>query len=266
MQYKFKYTIWDDKYFPGFKSKVNEIYTNSCNSASILNRKEELQTIENFFEAYEYYYIALIRSGIVDRNNFYNILERLKTLKKVKTVKKNNGAVFGLTLNGEIYINPTIPSNGNLSSKAVRQMIISHELGHIINSSWTDSSKEFASELSQKPAVRRILQKYNATNKDYIKLGLDLVDEVIVQEMAEEVAYKIDEKKRPEKKIYTDKSYIGNKPYISNYTYYGEFQTIVTEFARNLSFLECNQRTPDEEVLRRLIKESFSSGFINKLK
>lgn len=261
MPYRFKYSFWNQQAFPGFTQKVENIYNNSMLCAS---NAAEKQNVEESMTALEYYYVSLIKLDLIDKTNYNNVLSRLKTVSSMRTLKGKNSKLFGLTIEDDIYINPDIPSKNNLSRIEMKQLIASHELTHVINGLWVEESEAFSKSLTQIPNIKILLKSKGLDKKDYIKLGLDMIDEIVAEETSEKVAYRLSGKSRPAKSYFRDKGYIG-RGYYSNLTYYGEFQDIVTKFARELSFLKCTEKTKDEEVLNRLIRASFRRGFLINL-
>lgn len=262
MSYSFEYKFWNQQAFPGFTQKINSLYNDSMSYASSLLEK---RNVEECTQALERYYVALIKLGLIDKTNYNNVLSKLKTVSKIRTLKGDNSRIYGLTIDNDIYISPNIPSKKAFNSAEMKQLIISHELTHILNKSWVDDIERFSNSLMQHPNIKNLLKTLKLDKKNYVKMGLEMIDEIIAEETSEEVTYRLSGKSRPPKTRLNDKSYIGNRTYYSNLMFYGEFQDIVIKFVRQLSFLKCGEKTSDEEVIKSLIRKSFATSFLISL-
>lgn len=247
---------WSSVGYPGFSTFLENLYQKSyyIDSESSINRF--LNHIENYF--YE-----LIRMGFVNINNFHFILNRLETIKKVDLLPKELHRHYALVKDNIVYLNPSIKGEHGLSSSSFSFMVDSHELGHIINHGWETDALYFCDSMKRVKDVKEILRDLGLTT-NHLFYGFQLIDEVATQEVAERVTYQAICKNRPKIEKRTDKRIFNFKPYMTNYSIYGEFQTIVEEFARQLDFLNC-KNDDSLEVLKKLSIESFSPKFIKKI-
>ena len=235
MAYETMYSFWDDKRFPGFKKSLNRIYQNSRSTylknlwLSSSSRDKDMKMISTFMHDLEYYYRSLFDLEIVTTKNSSTILEQLKSIDVVKILPQDQRSFYGLTYRKQISINPDIQADCGLDEEAFKQLAVSHELGHILNGFW-------------------------------------LVDEVVSQEVAEKVAYRKANKKRPSYEYRRDKAIFNYRPYLTNYILYGELQEFAIQFARSIPCIDCTKQDSDEDVLLKLVRRSFSPDFIKNIR
>ena len=175
-----------------------------------------------FIDDMEYYFYCLLQFGYIHSDNVSKIIKDFQGISRIEPLEDKNERLFALTTGSVISIHPNLDKYRNLSSRDFQQLIISHELGHIINQSWKKQSFQFAKELYQNSRVRGILKNMGLDSYDYLKDGFELLDEVITQEIAEEVTYFKKNKKRPRKEYRKDKDIFDYQPYLTNYNLYGE--------------------------------------------
>ena len=106
----------------------------------------------------------------------------------------------------------------------------------------------------------------NLDDPKYLKYGFSLLDEVVVQEAAEAVTYRMANRPRPNKEYRTDKAIFKHNPYLTNYALYGELQEFAIKFARSLDFVNASSHDTDQDVLTKLARRSFDSNFIKRIK
>lgn len=268
--------IWNEKDFPGFSNFLKDLHykskknflTNTVKNSKY-NKKEidqELKMIDTFMRDFEYHYASMLKMGFVTKSNYDNILKRFKELSLVVIMPKEKRNLYGLTYRGQISINPDLGANHGFSEEAFKQLCISHELGHIINKAWLDDSRTFSKKLYDDPRVRILLKNMGLDDPKYIEFGFSLLDEVVVQEVAERVAYRKDNKPRPSKEYRTDKRIFNHNPYLTNYALYGELQEFAINFGRSLTFLGVTNSDTDEDVLLKLARASFNNDFIKRVR
>ena len=268
-------SCWREEQFPGFTQSMDRLYQRSLSSyyqtlsnSSMICQEElsnDMNMLKTFFQDLEIHYILLMKLGMVTNVNCKNILEQLKSIDLVKILPKQHRKYYGLTYDGQISINPDIQGKYNLSSDFLKQMSISHELGHIVNASWMEDAKAFSSELYQDPRVQAILKNMGLNDKKYLQYGFSLIDEVVAQEAAERVSYQKEGLQRPKREARRDKAIFNHNPYITNYVFYGELQDFAISFARSLSYMDCAQDR-EEDVLLKLVRRSFDKDFIQKIR
>lgn len=272
--YQCRYSFWDDRQFPNFKNHLNTLERESKKyyknhvpdgiSQQELNNGSEL--IQTFLSDYEFYLLALLRLGIATNDNFSTIFESLKKLSLIKVLPPDFRKYYGLTVNHKISINSHIPPKGDLNDSSMKQLIISHELGHIINEAWIQDAKQFARELYQMPRVKSILQNMGLDSSYYLECGFSFIDEVVAEEVAERVSYYSMQRERPPMEYRQDKAIFNYQPYLTNYAFYGEFQESAISFARSLHFLRCRKDQSSDAVMKRLVIHSFDKNFIRDMK
>ena len=199
---------------------------------------------------------------MVTKTNEENIKEQFSSIKMVKLLTNIYQNIYGLTCQKEIYIKKDIQNEFGFTKDVLIQLFTSHELGHIIHSSWKEDEKNFIHSLYQEQRVQTLLKKMDLASPKYLEYGFDLLDEATTEEVAERVIYHYLEEDRPEKTYRNDKKILDYKPYLTNYTIYGEFQEITIQFAKTLSFLNIKQEDSDDEILKKLCQKSFRKDFI----
>ncbi len=232
----------------------------------LLVNHKDYSIISTFIEEMEFYFYSLLQFGYVNSSNISKVVRDFQGISYVEPLKNSNERIFALTTWPVISIHPDLGKYRNLSSKSFQQLIISHELGHIMNRSWKNESIHFTNELYQNNRVKSILKNMGLNSYDYLKEGFELLDEVIAQEIAEEVTYFKMNKKRPKREYRTDKAIFEYQPYLTNFNLYGEFQEVAIAFAKTLSFLNITTKDSDEVILQKLVKASFQNNFISLIK
>ncbi len=268
----FQYPIWNKKYFAGFPEKMDELYKKSMNYYhnrldegvlySLDDKDMDEEAIYAFFPSLEYYFASLFELGLITKHNFPTVLEQIESIRLVKVLPYRERNYYGLTANREISFDSSMYGIFGFSKEEFRELIIAHEMGHILNYHWADEKDAFCDRLYQVDSVKRLLNKMNLGDAKYLRSGFSLLDEVIAEEIAEEVTYKLAKKKRPIKEIRNDKEIFNYQEYSTNFLLYGEMQDFGEKFARELSFLNIQESDTDSQVLKKLARESFDKDFI----
>ncbi len=265
--YQIQYSIWNEKDFPGFQKKlvdleeVSKAYYRDTAGGNLA----EAHSIDTFLHDFEYYYLALFKAHLITKENFRNVLDQIKKVVAVKVLPKDARKYFALTYQNQIYINPDLKPVRSLTPDDMHLMVHSHELGHVINNQWVDASFHYANTLYQNPRVQGILRNMGLSSASYLKDGFCLLDEVVVQDVAERVTYLKKGQARPLMESRNDKAIFGLNSYRTNFNLYGEFQEIAVRFARTLSFLHCEAQDSDDEVLRKLDIAAFRGDFVARI-
>ena len=253
--YKPKYTFWNEKQFPGFVDSLDRIYNDSVDNYKKTHNDlidKELEVFNTFIKDLEYYYAILICEGIEDLNNpNKNILNQLKSIKHVVIPKKRD--LYGATLGNQVSINPDIDAAYGLDKKCFMQLCISHELGHIVNKKWYLESKELSKKLYKDPRNIELFENLEIDDYRYLLFGFDLINEVVAEDVAERVAFRLAKKKK-------DRS-IGHNKYIL----YDELYKYAFEFAKSLDFIRSSKNISENSIMLELIKNSFSEDFISNI-
>ena len=267
---RLRYSFWDDSHFPGFSQSFYDLSRRSeAKYQECLlhgeNSTFDGDVLNTFLGDLESFYATLFPLNIITKHNFSSILKQMKSVHCIHLLPVGERKYYGLTYRNSIFMNPDIKAKYHLSENELKQMCISHELSHILNRCWEDDQKLFCKKLSKDPTVQGILKNMGLENAYYLDYGFSFLDELIAQETAERVTYHLYQKNRPKKEYRCDKAIFQQEPYVTNYTFYGELQSIGTAFARSLKFLNISSQDSDEDALLKLLQSSFSSDFIRNI-
>ena len=266
--YKCRYTFWDEENFPGFKNALADLYERSMNNYLIReehdkkDQRRDLECIYNVFPLIEYYYVSLIKLGYVDKKNYTNILKQLKSIECISVLKP--GLLRGVTLGKKISINPEPKPLGDLDSQDMNKLVVFHELGHIICESYLNEASLLCDKLYNNSRIRSELNRYGIKSKNDLINGLVLLEDVLVEEAAEDVLYRDKGKLRPDFYYYKSDKFPGIK-YRSNYSLYTIFQELGLKFFRCFNFIDCIGETTVSGVLKKSVIKGFNSNFINNI-
>lgn len=266
--YKTKYTFWNKNSFDGFVDALNELYENSRNHY-INTHKEvkenELKMFDVFMKGLENYYASLITSGIVNNSNYINVLNQLKSISLIIILPEAKRNLYGVTLGYQIAINPEIGSKDEYNETFMKQLCISHEIGHVINNKWTKDTKSLSKRLYEDSRVKAILEKIDADDPKYLQFGFSLLDEVVAEEAAEYTTYRLNKMKRPNKELRRDKKIFNHNPYLTNYILYGELQELALSFSKSMDCIRTTKNSSDDDVMFRLVCKSFNDEFLKDI-
>lgn len=265
--YKCRYTFWDEKNFPGFSKALSDLYDRSVlnyykEKHDPKNLKRYLGCIYDVFPLIEYYYVSLIKLGFVDKNNYFNILNQLKSIESVGIL--NSGTIRGLTVGNKIQISPLQQPMEGLTSEEMFKLTVFHELGHIINLSWENEYLQFCDRLYNNMEIRNRLNSYGIKSKNDLVNGFILLEDVIVEEAAESVLYRSKDEKRPAFYMHRNKFFPGVE-YRSNYNMYTMFQELGLKFFRAFNSIGCIEETTISGALKKSTTRAFYSDFIRKI-
>lgn len=199
--------------------------------------------------------------------NFFNnrnideILDKFKNpqegFRKVEFLPPSLLGCYGNSIEDIIQIHPnmsTHPNSPNLSSKEIRRLYMFHEMGHKLLGILKNYKiiNEFTSTL---PAVLRnkgVNKKIEDTQ--LIGHGFWMLEESLVQELAEILAYRAAAKERP---AFTRRRDMGVM-IETNHDFYGIFQKPTVALGRTMR--GCSQGD-DSQVLRKMIKKCLNKNF-----
>lgn len=228
--YKLKYN------FGNYNSRVvdmlNEILSGSNNlfakqlkNGQIGNVKREYVKMLSFIknvEEYLYYY---------SRNeNFDTILNSISNIKKISVLPIDKRGIYGQAIPEEktLLINPSLRASTTLNHEERTRLYVAHELGHFINNNWMDTVIKYLD-------IRVRQGEVSNEQAQLFQEGFSMLDECITQNNAENFAYEFAGKNRPSKQYVTrNVGVFGNKPYQTNFDFYGEFQIPAAKFAKTL--------------------------------
>lgn len=265
--YKCRYTFWDEKNFPGFTKALSDLYDRSIEKYFSENHdskdhRRDLEAIYNIFPLIEYYYVSLIKLGYVDKKNYFNILNQLKDIESVGVLKP--GPVRGLTVGKSIQVNPVQEPFNELSGDDLFKLTVFHELGHIINLSWEKEYHELSERLFNNREIRERLNKFGINSKNDLINGFILLEDVIVEEAAEDVLYRSKEEPRPPFMKYRSNIFPGVE-YRSNYCMYTNFQELGLKFFRSFNFIDCFREKTVSSALKKSSTKAFNREFMTRM-
>lgn len=269
--YQSRYSFWDEKKFPGFQEAMQNLYNRSVQyyyknnmngNVDLATKKADLKKIGDFCSALEYYYVSLIKLGIVTKQNYGNVLYMLSHIDTVRLFFEKKQEIYAITNGGNVSVNTKGIHVRNFSTDVSFQMIVSHELGHIINNSWLEDARAVSKYLFYDRECHEMLKRYGFDDLKNIFFGFILIDEGVSQECAERVTYREIHEKRPPYVWMKKPKVLSESAFLTNFNLYEEFQEIVVKFAKCLHFVGCSQTDDFNEVLEKLAKKSFRRDFI----
>lgn len=270
--YRFLYDNWDVHRFPGYQISMNHLYDNSISYYATHdfdseNSRKDMEKIDQLFQYQEYYFASLMRLGFAGKSNFDTILQQLKGILLIKLLEpKLRDRLNGLTYNRVITMNPYPGCYTELDQEESLEISMYHELGHIITSCNKDDI-EFLVKCIYHPDVLQssFPDVLFENGKDDVEKGFELLDEVAVQNVAEEVFHFRRGLNRPTPKKLVNRLLYPNSPFSSNFHEYREFQELAYQFALCLKFLNCKEGESMDAILNRFSKAMFSKDFCSKL-
>ena len=161
--YKCRYTFWDDKNFPGFKESLSDLYDRSIQEYNrekhdLKDRKRDIECLNKVFPLIEYYYVSLIKLGYVDKKNYFNILNQLKSIDSIGIL--NPGKLRGVTVGKKISVNPVSTAFNDLTGEEMFRLTIFHELGHIICESFNKDAANLCERLCNNSKIKNRLNEF----------------------------------------------------------------------------------------------------------
>ncbi len=251
--------------FPGFQKFLKDLCVRSrklaYDTASDAELVPALRLVDTFMDTMKSSYLSFFSLNLVIPKNHPNVLRQLKTIEQMEALPPKNQRLYALTDHQKLLINPKLTASLGFSQEEFYQLIITHELCHIIHQAWTEDRLSYADELFQDDRVRGMLHNMGLEDVRYLKRGFALLDEAIAQEVAERVTYYNAKRERPKKEYRNDKPIFDSKPYLTNYALYGELQSFADDFIERLPFIK-NTKDP----FQTLIQCSFDKDFIKKIK
>lgn len=265
--YKCRYTFWDDKNFPGFKDALSDLYDRSIQEYNrekhdLKDKKRDIECLNKVFPLIEYYYVSLIKLGYVDKKNYFNILNQLKSIDSIGIL--NPGKLRGVTVGKKISVNPVSTAFNDLTGEEMFRLTIFHELGHIICESFNKDAANLCERLCNNSKIKNRLNEFGITNKNILLNGFVLLEDVLVNEVAEDVLYRSKESLRPGFCYYKNDSFPGVK-YRSNYNLYTLFQELGLKFFSCFKFIDCFREATVTDALKKSSVKGFYSNFVNNI-
>ena len=265
--YRCRYTFWDEKNFPGFKQTLSDLYDRSINNYykekhDLRNQKRDIECLNKIFPLIEYYYVSLIKLGYVDKKNYFNVLNQLKGIECISILKSTS--ISGVTVGKKISINPNPISLRDLNSEESFKLTVFHELGHTITECWNKDVELVTTKLFNNINIKNKLRKFGINSRNDLVNGFILLEDVLVQEVAEDVLYRSKDAARPGFYYYDSDTFPGIK-YRSNYSLYTIFQELGLKFFRSFKFIDCFGKKTISSALNKCAIKGFYSNFIKNL-
>lgn len=266
--YQFLYQDWDNNRFPGYQEKMNNLYQKSLSYYYEHEKDSSLVfKIDTLFHDLEYYFASLMKLGFVGKSNFTSVLSQLQNIRLIRLLEpKLRSRLNGLTAQQIITMNPFPGCYPSLGEDDSLELSMFHELGHIITDSNKSDIDYFSSCVYQEESLKKHYPSslFKNGKRDLIK-GFEMLDEVVVQNVAEEVFARKRKEKRDKPTLYIHKRLAPNIPFQSNFHEYREFQELAYSFATCLSFLHPKKNEEMDSLLNRFSKAMFSRDFCTKL-
>lgn len=260
LNFKFNYN-WVN--FPEIEDYIKRLMYNSY--ISNVNIRRELPLIIHDVEDF---FASGFRTGLFNKNNINGILNDLKDKNdgflSVEYLPDKYKGCYGASIGNKIFINDSFcfhPNSPNLNNNELRKLYMFHEMGHkIINiNSRTDVINNY------KNTIDNILQSNGLFGKDtkfkdLIDSGFWMIEESLVQELAEYLTYSSVKKNRP---CFSNKYDLGCLV-STNHDYYGIFQKPTVQLGRTLRGCACGVED-DNQVAINMIKRALNSNFDSEL-
>lgn len=222
-----------------------------------------LKNLEIYIHDIEEFFVTGISTGILNDNNFLNVVATLnKNVRSIGHLPLEYSGCYGRSVETGIEINSHFskhPNSPDLSSDDIRRMYIFHELGHNIVNLTNDT---FIIEYCDK--FRNVLHEKGEysiyeLSREMVYAGFWLLEEALVQELAETLAYSCVGKTRPMYRIEED---LGVK-YYTNFDYYGLFQNVAMLLGNTMRGI--GEYPDDPYILRGMLERVLKGNFVEEL-
>ena len=210
---------------------------------------DKIEESMGYIDDYLYYYYSFN-----SEKEFLSIFENLvDNLNFVTVFPPEKRGYYGEYVDSEtlLYINPQLSASSELSSDERTRLYICHELGHIQNAKWMNKLLPELNSLN-----------YSNEDKQLIIDGFSLLDEATTQDRAENITYYYSSKIRPPMEKRSTRLF-NNRPFNTNFDYYGEFQEPTINFAKTLRGI--GKLSSDESVMEEFDKRSLSGDFADNI-
>ena len=264
----FYYGFWNEKKFPGFRRAILELEKRSVikfNSSShtALEKRQYKKMLNQSLDNIEKYFCALVRKKYIKKSNYIDCLNQIKTINSIDFMDKKDGEVYdAYTLGNDIYLNPNYNDMTDLNHDDTFLRITCHEFTHHMNSFWKEDRNAFCVRMEGK--YKKILQKYGLGDVESLRMGIELLGEVIAEDISEEISYGFAKKRRPDFRLMkNEKMYGKTQTFLSNFYVYQELQEVANKFACCLDFIKDSGDISTN--LRKLSEKALFKNFISKI-
>lgn len=257
--------------FVGFDAFLQSLWKNSlityhnevAHEATYFERVRAQQKIKEFINYLEDYVHGLIALSYVNENNICEVIAELKKLESISVLSKDKNNLCGETVGRKIFINSSIQPSKTLSSSERTRLYVGHEIGHLLHMMWEKDQDAYMNMLTNRTTLTKVYNQLPLENRVLIKEGFSMLDEAIVQNIAEDVAYLFARKERPPRTECSDRRIFDGMSYTSNFDFYQELQEPTVKFGRTLRSMD--EFASDNEVLKELGRRSFEPGFVRSI-
>lgn len=267
INFRFKYN-WAN--YPEIEDYLKRIfYSSYANNKNIRPHLQELiKDVEEFF-------YTGIKEGLINKNNLGRILASLKDkdsgMRVIEPIDREG--IYGKSVGNKVQINLGMtkhPNSPQLSAKDVRRLYIFHEIGHkIINISDNYLETNRYTNTLEKILKNKGIDGPDLSYSGSVYNGLLMIEECLVQEMAEILTYSSVNKKRPNFRYQHEIASLQKNGFEdcvvkTNLDFYGLFQTPTINLGRTIRGCSTSSST-DTEVLHNMIKKALNKNFTEEL-
>ncbi len=261
---------YDWRYYPEVEDYLLRLMY--CSYARNKDIRKDLK--ELIYDVEEFFYQS-IKAGYITRNNIGRIISSLKDknygFRSIEPLPEKG--LYGKSIGDIIQINVDMKKHSNspdLTSREITKLYMFHEMGHKI----LNVSRNYPEIERYLKTVEEILKSKGIENPDTdykytIYHGFAMIEEALVQELAEQLTYKSSKKRRPsyETRIDAANRQGGELEVLNvttNFDFYGLFQEPTISFGKTLRGCYGASST-NESILTRMIIKALNSDFAEEV-
>lgn len=215
----------------------------------------EKHMANEYCDDFEEFIALCIKHGYINRDNIKHFYKNLSKLKTITVLPQGNRGIYGYTTGDK----STVMTNPSLDRDR-RKLYLFHELGHIVLSLDHSLCQE---RLEHHLKLR---ESQGLPNNDifYAGDGLKIIEEALVQNLAETLLYDSKKQARPIEKDSMDKA-IPDIKFKTNFDFYGLYQSLVGSFGKTLRFVPKTPKDTPSELLNKLTVKAFYPDFTSNI-
>lgn len=264
--YEHYYDFSTNPYFREMNDVFSGIFDRSVryylNNTDGYERQFALRKIAEYVRDLEKSLVGLIDLGYVTTNNLELVKRTYMGLDTIGLLNSSHrGRIYGVTNQNRIEINPNLCGSSTLTSTERTLLYVCHEMGHRFHFKWTDPKN--LNGMMKNPKVQEIYQKLSSENQIFIYNGYDLLDEVLTQDRAEEIAYYFAGKQRPPLTPKMSRLF-NRRPFRTNFDYYGELQEPAILFGKTLKGISKDTSKTLKTLSRAALDDNFTKKIENE--
>jgi hypothetical protein len=249
------------------KTKVSNLLNGILNESNILFAEQlSNNQIEKENVVYEYSQMVSFIKNVEeylyyykDSPDFENVFNSISNIKRISVLPKNSRGIYGQAIaeTHTLLINPDLRGSSTLTEEERTRLYVAHELGHFVNDNWMKSVQTYLDGKARRGEIE-------PQKAQLVYDGFSMLDEAITQNSAENFAYSFVGKTRPVKQSTSRGAGVyENIPYLTNFDFYGEFQTPASRFAKTLRGI--GKYNDDQTALDILCTRALSPSFANDI-